>query len=105
MSLVGELTEAKAADAELTEKRARASTELAAIVLAALELRLSLVFDALGCCAHSVSFLCRPKDGLTPGLRRGPEWNAESLEQLAGLVVIRRGSHDGDVHALQLLDL
>jgi hypothetical protein len=45
-SFKGERTEAEAAYAELAKERARTTAELAAVVLAGLELRFLCVFDA-----------------------------------------------------------
>ena len=53
-----ERTEAETADAKLAQEGARAATDLAAVVLAGLELRNSCVFDALCCsCHNSLSIL------------------------------------------------
>ena len=58
LTLEGERTEAETADAELAQESARATADLAAVVLAGLELRNSCVFDALCCsCHNSLSIL------------------------------------------------
>lgn len=49
LSLESERTEAETADTELAKEGARATAELAAVVLAGLELRCSCIFDALCC--------------------------------------------------------
>ena len=54
-SLKRECTETQAADAELAQKPARPSTELAPIVLAAAELRLPRVFHSLCSSCHKPS--------------------------------------------------
>src|SRR6266478_5821577 len=51
-SLEGERTEAETAYAELAKERARTTAELAAVVLARLELRFPCVFDAFCCSCH-----------------------------------------------------
>src|ERR1700684_2307913 len=51
-SLEGERTEAETADAELAKERATTTAELAAVVLAGLELRLLCIFDAFCCRCH-----------------------------------------------------
>jgi hypothetical protein len=57
LTLQRERTEAKTADAELAEERARTATELAAVVLAGLELGLLCVFDALCGRCHDICSL------------------------------------------------
>src|SRR5207245_2863189 len=54
-SLEGERTEAETAYAELAKERARTTAELAAVVLARLELRFPCVFDTFCCSCH---FFC-----------------------------------------------
>src|SRR6516165_4900719 len=54
LSLESERAEAETADAELAKERPRTTAELAAVVLAGLELRLASVFDALCCSCHSL---------------------------------------------------
>jgi hypothetical protein len=51
--------EAQTADTELAQKRARTAAELAAVVLAGLELRFASVFDALCSGCHVLSLLLR----------------------------------------------
>src|SRR5712672_2396839 len=55
LSLEGERTEAETAYAELAKERARTTAELAAVVLAGLELRFPCVFDAF---CGSCHFFC-----------------------------------------------
>ena len=57
LALESKAAEAHAADAELAQKRARAAAELAAVVLAGLELRFASVFDALCSGCHVLSLL------------------------------------------------
>jgi hypothetical protein len=117
---VRELPEAEAANAELAKKCAGTAAELAAIVLPALELRLPLVFDTLCCGGHRALFPRLPfsrkqaphqaKTLFSKSLRlkllcSRPERDAESLEQFARLVVVRRGGDNCDVHAFQLFHL
>src|ERR1700704_4917920 len=66
-SLEGERTEAETAYAELAKERARTTTELAAVVLARLELRFSCIFDALCGSCHvfcSLSLVRTAKDSV-----------------------------------------
>src|SRR4051794_8835364 len=42
---------------------------------------------------------------LLPLLTRLAERHAEASEQLAGLIIVRRGGDDRDIHALRVLDL
>src|SRR5579859_1240620 len=53
LALEGQTAETQAADAELPQKCARTSAQLAAVVLAARELRLPRVFDSFCCRCHS----------------------------------------------------
>jgi len=57
LALERKTAEAEAADAELAQKRARTAAELAAVVLAGLELRFASVFDALCSGCHVLSLL------------------------------------------------
>jgi hypothetical protein len=57
LTLKRQPTEAQTADAKLAQKRSWAAAELAAVMLAGLELRLTCVFDALCCGCHKSSTL------------------------------------------------
>mgnify|MGYP001551602319 CR=1 FL=1 len=61
--------EAESADTELAQKRARTAAELAAVMLAGLELRFLCVFDALcGSCHVVLSILAANLfEGKSPG--------------------------------------
>src|SRR6201995_830482 len=52
LALERQCTEAQTADAELAQERARTAAELAAVVLAGLELRLCRVFHSFCCSCH-----------------------------------------------------
>jgi hypothetical protein len=58
LALERKAAEAQTADAELAQERARTAAELAAVVLAGLELRFASVFDALCSGCHVLSLLC-----------------------------------------------
>ena len=111
-----ELPEAKTADAELAQKGARPPAQLAAVMLAALELGFPCIFDALCCGCHSLSLslpvaccpACYSARSLACSLarlRRLAERDAETLEQRTRRVVIGRAGHDRDIHPLQFLHL
>src|SRR5271167_3293831 len=77
-SLEGERTEAETADAELAKERARTTAELAAVVLAGLELRFSCIFYAFcgSChifCSLSLLQICSRPMGLASSLRSDAE--------------------------------
>jgi len=57
LALERKTAEAQAADTELAQKRARTAAELAAVVLAGLELRFASVFDALCSGCHVLRYL------------------------------------------------
>jgi hypothetical protein len=57
LALECQTAEAQAADTELAQKRARTAAELAAVMLAGLELRFASVFDALCGGCHVLSLL------------------------------------------------
>src|SRR5579871_369240 len=108
-SLKGERAEAETADAELAQERARTTAELAAVVLARLELRLLCIFDAF--CGRCHIFALYPYCKLCSG-PSGPAWlssdaegHSEALQQSACSVVILRRRDDGDVHSLEFVDL
>src|SRR5580692_8033303 len=109
--------EAQAAQSKLAQVSARPSAQLAAVVpargklgrllfLVARQLKLLLdlcVFNSF-CCSHAflkMNWRCKLK---SEALLR-PERHAQMLQQRACLVVICRRGHDGDVHALHLIDL
>src|SRR5580698_7895225 len=104
-SLEGERTEAETAYAELAKERARTTAELAAVVLARLELRFPCVFDAFCSSCHvfwSLSLVQSPKEDLVDfSLCSNAEGHSKALQQSAGTVVVLRRRNDGDVHALE----
>src|SRR5258708_40125043 len=57
LALQSERTEAKTADAKLAQKSARTAAELAAVVLARLELRFLCIFDAFCGSCHNLCSL------------------------------------------------
>src|SRR5689334_15828312 len=92
LALEGAVAEADAAHLELVEERPAAAAQLAARIGPHLELRLllqALRLRNLGKLGH---------------LSRRPEGHAHVLEESAALFVAPRRGHDGDVHALDLLD-
>ena len=109
-SLKGERAEAETADAELAQERARTTAELAAVVLAGLELRLLCIFDAfcgrchIFCSLSLLQTLFRAAFG-PAWLSSGAEGHTKALQQGAGAIVILRRRDDGDVHALELVNL
>jgi hypothetical protein len=99
--------EAQAAYAKLAQIGSRAAAQLAAIVLAGLELRLLCVFDAFCSGRHNSSRFFRI---LFPNLLLSPlcalaERHTETLQQLPRTVVILGRRDDRHVHALGLIDL
>jgi hypothetical protein len=107
LSFESERTEAETANAELTKVSPGTTAELAAVVLTGLELRLTCVFDALCCSCHNVYlYPSKPVEALRPfELRSLAEGHTKALEQCASAVVVLGCRHDGDVHALNLVDL
>ena len=104
----GERTEAETAYAKLAKERARTTAELAAVVLARLELRFSRVFDAFCSGCHVVCSLSLVQGLWTLvdlSLCSNAEGHSKALQQSAGTVVILRRRDDGDVHALEFVDL
>src|SRR5262245_43486763 len=103
LSLESERAEAETADAELAKEGPGTTAELAAVVLAGLELRLLCVFDALCCSCHivySLSFRTCWKAFRPFQLRSLTEGHTEAPEQCASSIVVLGCRHDGDVHAL-----
>src|ERR1700753_1297489 len=107
LALERQRAEAQTAYAELAEERARTAAELAAVMLAALELGLAGVFHSLCCCCHGVSLSLVKLNSSVQNLlssRRG-EGHPEGLQPSAGVFVRLCRRHDGDVHTLGLVDL
>src|SRR5579862_2398270 len=107
--------ETQAADTKLAQIGSRPPADLAAVVPAAGKLgrrRLTVarrfklffdlcVLDSFGCC-HEILLLFRTSKKKSNLL---PERHAQMLQQRARLTVIRSRGHNGDVHALHLVDL
>src|SRR5438034_4062525 len=94
-ALVCELPQADAAEAELAEDGARASTAVAARVVAHLVPLRAGLLDAKRCLGHAVLLL--------PSIRS--ERHAEAAQQRERLVVRLGGGRDRDVEAADLLDV
>src|SRR5690242_7899073 len=101
VSVVRELAQADAAQAELAEHGARAAAAAAARVRAGLVLGGARLADALGELGHLGGNL----GSLDVGVALAAEGHAEGLEQRVGLAVGRGRRRDRDVEPADLVDL